>query len=293
MAFLLSGSVGRGGKNVPADVKNVQNALNKVPVGEGRPNPLLDPDSICGPETIDAIQRFQLKHFGWGGADGRVDVMGPTYQKLNSYDVVTVPPSAVPGLSAPGSIEPAEPTSESFSIRIDSRNGIKSTAETWRVLIMDEANQRSRTFHISKSLDLYPAFDKDWSAAYYFKRQTPTALGTFVGAGIRFGSILRIDANLPMFEGRESWDNKMALHLVGDDAATIYLNTPVMLYECFRDSTEPKNIGRSGVYEHRMKGHLIDKWGLGRAPVLIAGPRPPLTARQRHDALLALSRRRG
>jgi hypothetical protein len=132
-------------------------------IGEGRPNPLLDSDSICGTKTIDTIQRFQIKHFGWGGADSRVDVMGPTHQKLNSYDVATVPPSAVPGPSAPGSIEPAEPTSESFSIRIDSRNSIKSTAETWRVLIMDEANQRSRLFHISKSLDSVPwALESPW-----------------------------------------------------------------------------------------------------------------------------------
>lgn len=289
MAFSLSGSVGRGGKNIPADVEKVQNALNKVPVGEGRPNPLLVPDSICGPKTIDAIQRFQLKHFGWGGADGRVDVMGPTHQKLNGYDVATAPPPA-----APGPTEPAEPTSESFSIRINSLSGMKSTADLWRVLITDEANQRSRAFHVRKhEFDMYPTFDNAWSAAYYFKRRAPTTLGAFLGAGIRFGSALSIDAGRSASEGQSSCHNKMALHLVGDGAATIYLNTPFILYECFGDAIEPENIGRAGVYEHRMTGRLIDKWGLGQAPALIGGPRPPLTARQFHDALSALSRRRG
>lgn len=87
MARTISNSVGRmGGKNAPQDVVTVQQLLNQVPVGEGGPVPGLDVDGLCGTKTTTAIQKFQLKHFGWSGADGRVDPNGPTLAKLNTYD---------------------------------------------------------------------------------------------------------------------------------------------------------------------------------------------------------------
>lgn len=87
MARVLSAPVGRmGGRNLPADVINVQELLNKVPAAEGGPAPPLDVDGLCGPKTIAAIQKFQLQHFGWHGADGRVDPGGPTWAKLNEYE---------------------------------------------------------------------------------------------------------------------------------------------------------------------------------------------------------------
>ncbi|MDP2897758.1 MAG: peptidoglycan-binding domain-containing protein [bacterium] len=88
MARSISASVGRmGGVNRPPDVKTVQELLNKVPPPEGGPKVRLAVDGICGPKTINAIQTFQLRHFGWKGADGRVDPNGPTLAKLNEYDV--------------------------------------------------------------------------------------------------------------------------------------------------------------------------------------------------------------
>src|SRR5262245_3762706 len=87
MAQFISASVGRmGGKNQPEDVVKVQQLLNNVPIGKGGPVAKLDVDSFCGPRTIDAIQKFQLHHFGWKGADGRVDPDGPTLAKLNEFD---------------------------------------------------------------------------------------------------------------------------------------------------------------------------------------------------------------
>jgi hypothetical protein len=83
----LVASVGRlGGVNHPGDVKNVQELLNQVPVGAGGPPVPLDPDMKCGPKTIDAIQKFQLFHFGWNGTDGRVDPDGQTLRKLNQFE---------------------------------------------------------------------------------------------------------------------------------------------------------------------------------------------------------------
>jgi hypothetical protein len=61
----------------------IQRALNDVPPDQGQPAPLLVVDGICGPKTKNAIQKFQLKHFGWKGADGRVDPDHQTIAKLN------------------------------------------------------------------------------------------------------------------------------------------------------------------------------------------------------------------
>jgi hypothetical protein len=82
-------SVGRmGGKNRPDDVITIQQLLNKPPAAKGGAMPPLDVDGLCGPKTIDAIQKFQLHHFGWPGADGRVDPNGPTLKKLNEFDAL-------------------------------------------------------------------------------------------------------------------------------------------------------------------------------------------------------------
>jgi hypothetical protein len=87
MAQTITAAVGRmGALNRPDDVKTVQKLLNQVPATSGGPKPLLDPDGICGPKTIAAIQTFQVRHFGWPGADGRVDPNGPTLAKLNQFD---------------------------------------------------------------------------------------------------------------------------------------------------------------------------------------------------------------
>jgi hypothetical protein len=84
MAQIIAASVGRlGGLNRPPDVKVVQELLNRVPSAAGGPYPLLAVDSVCGPRTVDAIQKFQVQQLGWGKADGRVDPNGPTFQKLN------------------------------------------------------------------------------------------------------------------------------------------------------------------------------------------------------------------
>jgi peptidoglycan hydrolase-like protein with peptidoglycan-binding domain len=88
VAKSITASVGRmGGVNRPDDVRTVQQLLNQVPLTAGGPKPPLDPDGKCGPKTIAAIQAFQLHHFGWPGADGRVDPNGRTHTKLNEFDV--------------------------------------------------------------------------------------------------------------------------------------------------------------------------------------------------------------
>ena len=86
MARTISRTVGRSAANWYNDVVTVQQLLNQVPAGEGGPQPKLKVDGLCGSKTNTAIQKFQLHHFGWSGADGRVDPGHQTIAKLNEYD---------------------------------------------------------------------------------------------------------------------------------------------------------------------------------------------------------------
>lgn len=81
--IVLSASVGHRGVNRSDDTRNIQNGLNDVPPANGGASPRLVPDGICGPKTIQAIQKYQLHHFGFQGADGRVDPGARTIAKLN------------------------------------------------------------------------------------------------------------------------------------------------------------------------------------------------------------------
>jgi len=108
VAKTITASVGRmGGVNRPDDVRTIQDLLNRVPTTAGGPKPPLDPDGKCGPKTINAIQTFQLHHFGWPGADGRVDPNGRTHVKLNEFDG---PASPAPGQVSTLSIRRVGPT---------------------------------------------------------------------------------------------------------------------------------------------------------------------------------------
>ncbi|WP_233268370.1 peptidoglycan-binding protein [Pantoea sp. BAV 3049] len=70
----ISGSVGQGAKNNPADVKAVQKLLQ----GNGFPN--LRDDGAFGPKTLDAIKSYQAKFLRQ--PDGVVDANGRTLRKL-------------------------------------------------------------------------------------------------------------------------------------------------------------------------------------------------------------------
>lgn len=79
----ITAPVGINSPNIYDDVFNIQNALNKVPPVDGGPQTKLVTDGRCGEKTIKAIQNFQLKHFGWSGADGKIEPYKQTIAKLN------------------------------------------------------------------------------------------------------------------------------------------------------------------------------------------------------------------
>lgn len=80
-SITITGSVGRGGRNMAADVKTIQSALNEVSPIDGGPAPKLKVDGVVGPLTIAAIEKYQRRQIG--RADGRVDPDGPTIRALN------------------------------------------------------------------------------------------------------------------------------------------------------------------------------------------------------------------
>jgi peptidoglycan hydrolase-like protein with peptidoglycan-binding domain len=82
MIMLLKNSVGKKGVNNKADVKLIQEALNRV---IRIPYALLAIDGISGPVTIAAIERFQRQALKFNNADGRVDVDGKTWLSLKKY----------------------------------------------------------------------------------------------------------------------------------------------------------------------------------------------------------------
>jgi hypothetical protein len=77
--------VGAGPKaqNRYDDVVTIQQMLNDISSGDGGASPKLKLDGKCGAKTKEAIQKFQLRHFGWKLADGRVDPGGPTWIRMN------------------------------------------------------------------------------------------------------------------------------------------------------------------------------------------------------------------
>lgn len=89
----ISMPVGERGRNIPDDVSTIQDALNRVQPADGGPKLPLKVDGICGPKTKGAIQTFQLKHFGWKGADSRIEPGKQTLAKLNQ---LLGPPMATP-----------------------------------------------------------------------------------------------------------------------------------------------------------------------------------------------------
>src|SRR5262245_58904003 len=93
--FDIQASVGAGGTNREADVRHVQQLLNRFPPSDGGPNPQLIVDGLVGPKTIGAISHFQAVHFGWH--DGRADPGGPTIVELtiDEFDPTVDQPKGV------------------------------------------------------------------------------------------------------------------------------------------------------------------------------------------------------
>ncbi|MCD0463512.1 hypothetical protein U8335_12585 [Roseiconus lacunae] len=109
MTLSIRASVGRRGVNQFADTVEIQNAMNLVPLDDGGSPVPLKTDGICGRKTVDAIERFQIHHFGWHAADGLVEPGKWTFKRLVLY--------SFPNLELPPQpTRRAEPRSTKFII---------------------------------------------------------------------------------------------------------------------------------------------------------------------------------
>lgn len=142
MAKQISASVGRMAVNHHPDVVTVQHLLNQVPVESGGPATPLEEDGRCGAKTTGAIHVFQLEHFGWAGADGRVDPGHRTLAKLNEFDQDVAPPIPIP---IPIPTPPLPPPAEGrhFVIhRMDSQTSFRPEEEELFFHVTDMDNAR-------------------------------------------------------------------------------------------------------------------------------------------------------
>lgn len=89
----IANRVGRGGRNLPDDVRKVQTLLN-----EHRPIPLrpLEVDGVCGPVTIAAIEEFQRRVMKMSRPTGTVEPQGPTMHALSPVALTRTPEVLVP-----------------------------------------------------------------------------------------------------------------------------------------------------------------------------------------------------
>lgn len=265
MAFTLTGSVGRmGGLNKADDVRKVQTALNKVPVTSGGPaKPLETATGICGPKTIEAIQLFQIKHFGWSGADGRVDVNGVTHQKLNEFDGPVAGPTVDPVV-----------TKEGISIRLDAGPiDSKFLTDQWRLMFTDEATARSRVYRLDRSPNFKPSPTALWGSSLAVDFDEPRTPEDFHDALFSYTSRLHY---VPNPEPRFLWINTMQLQPVGGQRHR-FLRPPWTIGDCTRAVTDDPTVESTTTKSVMGQLKLVE----GAEPVIAPPSRVPTEAEKR------------
>jgi len=97
----ISGSVGRGGKNLRTDVLIVQQLINNhLPI----PLRPLQVNGICDPLTIGAIEEIQRRELHMDRPDGKVDVDGATFRLLTGGHAPAAPKPAGGSSSFPANV---------------------------------------------------------------------------------------------------------------------------------------------------------------------------------------------
>jgi hypothetical protein len=84
MATAIIASVGYKGRNLADDVKKIHALLKQIPAALGGPPISFDPTRGYSVETDKHIYNFQLRHFGKGWADAKIEPGRETLVKLNA-----------------------------------------------------------------------------------------------------------------------------------------------------------------------------------------------------------------
>jgi hypothetical protein len=150
MARTISDSVGEKGRNLEADVMTVQQLLNGVLPAFGGPAVKLKVDGICGPKTKAAIRNFQVKQFGFSGADGRVDRDKQTLARLNVLSFGSLDPPKPPDGPSPSIL----PESNRFVIqRMGTEESFGEKDEDLFFQIVDMTNGFRAVYFMKRSPD--------------------------------------------------------------------------------------------------------------------------------------------
>ena len=220
MPKTITASVGLNGKNKDPDTRIIQELLNKVPAVQGGPKVALDIDGICGPLTRGAIQKFQLHHFGWSGADGRVDPGMQTLAKLNEFDPDPLPP--------PPPLPPKpEPLSSDFVIVPAHQVEVfpdNMSSSDFTYLIIDLTNNRERVYQLQFGAGGAPRTGPFQGFFSRFAPRKPTTVSGFQGLGVYMtsetinpglhsGTSIRSSLNLFPPEGGSGISIPMKTHL--------------------------------------------------------------------------------
>jgi hypothetical protein len=197
----ISATVGRVSRNEPSDVITIQELLNNVSPGEGGPPIKLVVDGLCGPKTQHAIQTFQLKHFGFSGADGRVEPGKQSLARLNEIND-RQNPSLPPAQPPPK----AETLFTSFSFQQPGKAGtlaFKNQDFFFKVIGFNESDRlqnEQRVFWLGPPQGFVtagqPVFDQGGGVALTFLKVKPpgftladmhNSFGTFMTQGLKGG----------------------------------------------------------------------------------------------------------
>lgn len=152
-AVTISSSVGLRSTNLAFDVTKIQNALNRITPAYGGPMPPLVPDGACGPKTTEAIQKFQLKQFGWSGMDGKINPHGETLARINA--ILAKPQEPSPAVYPPDAPEVNEVLDRTMTVYlVDARRWVNETRYELTALdpFIDSLDDTSETY---RRLDKY------------------------------------------------------------------------------------------------------------------------------------------
>ncbi len=263
MAVVIQDKVGRMCRNQFPDVATIQDALNRVPPDQGGtpPHKKLPTNGNCGNQTIEAIQLFQLKQFGWPGADGKIFPGGETILRLNLLLSNGV---QIPGLPGTEPQVETEPTTEAFTIRM-STGGIEENViaerNTLFLLIEDVANRITAIYRVQSwwaKKEPPPPLAK-FGLPETMSWAEPVSVTAFENAGFHYISRV-VSTRTPSGGPDAGANNTMVIHLhpnQGSSEKQWFLMRRNTIYEAWLPAFQAAQDEKYGVwFEKRIEGRI-------------------------------------
>lgn len=248
MPITINDKVGINCRNEPADVLKIKDALNRVPADQGRAQPPLVVNGVCDKHTTDVIQKFQLKQFGWRGADGKIFPGGETITRINQL------------LPDPVIVEPPKQTGVRWRVEFNTgTSNALSKLEPWFLYFTDLDEKRSWRFWLAKP-QVTREQEHPFGAPHEFTTDPLSPLD-FENAVFRFQHtwvyrglppVPDVAGNVPVFQESES--SGVASFQLANGYRFWLLNMSLKIAEVILKATE--NPSQPGVYSDFVAGRL-------------------------------------